>query len=106
MHADESHVPVLRDESIAALALRSNGTYVDGTFGRGGHARAILAALGPDGRLLAMDRDPGAEAAARNIDDARFVFRRAWFSEVPHVLDALGISDIDGALLDLGVSSP
>jgi 16S rRNA (cytosine1402-N4)-methyltransferase len=106
MHADESHVPVLRDESIAALALRSNGTYVDGTFGRGGHARAILAALGPDGRLLAMDRDPGAEAAARNIDDARFVFRRAWFSEVPHELEALGISDIAGALLDLGVSSP
>ena len=106
MHADEPHVPVLRDESIAALALRPDGTYVDATFGRGGHARAILAALGPGGRLVAIDRDPAAEAAARSIDDMRFVFRRAWFSEVPRVLDALGIRDIDGALLDLGVSSP
>ena len=104
--ADGCHVPVLLEESIAALALRGDAVYVDGTFGRGGHARAILRALGPRGRLLAIDRDPAAEAAAQAIDDPRFAFRRAWLSEIRQVLDALGIALVDGALLDLGVSSP
>jgi 16S rRNA (cytosine1402-N4)-methyltransferase len=100
------HVPVLAAEALAALAVRPDGVYVDATFGRGGHSRAILAALGPAGRLVALDRDPGAEDSARAIDDPRFAFRRAWFSELPAVLDELRIARIDGALLDLGVSSP
>ncbi len=104
--ADGCHVPVLLEESIAALALRGDGIYVDGTFGRGGHARAILQALGTRGRLLAIDRDPAAEAAAQAIGDPRFAFRRAWLSEIAQVLDALAIAHVDGALLDLGVSSP
>jgi len=100
------HVPVLLHEAVAALAVRPDGTYVDGTFGRGGHARAILAALGKRGRLVALDRDPDAARAAGDIADARFTFRHAWFSEVDAVLDALAIEHVDGVLLDLGVSSP
>ena len=91
---------------MAALAIRTDGVYVDATFGRGGHARAILAALSRGGRLIAVDRDPDAERAAAAIRDPRFVFRRGWFSELPAMLDTLAIGAIDGALLDLGVSSP
>ena len=100
------HVPVLLAEAVAGLAVRPDGVYVDGTFGRGGHARAILAALGAAGRLVALDRDPDAAAAAAQLHDARFVFRRAWFSALADVLDELGIATVDGVLLDLGVSSP
>jgi 16S rRNA (cytosine1402-N4)-methyltransferase len=100
------HVPVLLEEAVAALAIRPDGIYVDATFGRGGHSRRILDELGPDGRLLALDRDPAAEGAARACSDARFGFRRAPFSELPRVLDAEGIRQVDGVLLDLGVSSP
>ena len=103
---DGVHVPVLLEEAVAALDVRAAGTYVDATFGRGGHARRILGLLGPAGRLVALDRDPDAEAASGAIADPRFVFRRAWFSELPMVLEGLGIDAIDGALLDLGISSP
>ena len=106
MPDDGGHVPVLLEEALAALALRADGIYVDATFGRGGHARAILAALGPRGRLVALDRDAEAEAASRGIADPRLTFRRAWFSEIGDVLAALGIARVDGVLLDLGVSSP
>jgi 16S rRNA (cytosine1402-N4)-methyltransferase len=103
---DGGHVPVLLAESLAGLALRDGGVYVDATFGRGGHARAMLDVLDARGRVVAIDRDPAAEAAALAIVDARFTFRRGWFSELPDILAALGIRAVDGVLLDLGVSSP
>jgi len=95
------HRPVLEREAVAALAVRAGGTYVDGTFGRGGHSRAILAQLGPQGRLIALDRDPDAAGAAREISDPRFSFVRTAFSDLS-ALPPL----VDGMLFDLGVSSP
>lgn len=103
---DGAHVPVLLEEAVAALSVKPDGTYVDATFGRGGHARRIIAALGPGGRLVALDRDPAAERAAHDMADPRFAFRRAWFSELPDVLAGLRIERVDGVLLDLGISSP
>jgi 16S rRNA (cytosine1402-N4)-methyltransferase len=100
------HVPVLLDEAVAALAIKPDGTYVDATFGRGGHSRRILDALGHGGRLIALDRDPSAAAAADAWVDARFAFHRAWFSELRQVLDREGITLVDGILLDIGISSP
>jgi 16S rRNA (cytosine1402-N4)-methyltransferase len=97
---------VLLDEAVAALHLRAGGAYVDATFGRGGHSRAILERLGPDGRLLALDRDPAAIAAARVIDDARFAAVHAGFAALGEVLDRQQLRQVDGILLDLGVSSP
>ncbi len=106
--ADGTHVPVLVEEVMAALAVRPDGVYIDATFGRGGHAQAILARLAPNGRLIGVDRDPAAEEAAKRLAlaDPRFVFRRAWFSELPDVLDGLALVQVDGVLLDLGISSP
>jgi 16S rRNA (cytosine1402-N4)-methyltransferase len=104
--ADSSHITVLLAEAVAALAIKSNGIYVDMTFGRGGHSRRILDALGPDGRLIALDRDPVAIAAGRAIVDPRFTLVHAHFSRIDAVLDELGIAQVEGVLLDLGVSSP
>jgi 16S rRNA (cytosine1402-N4)-methyltransferase len=95
------HEPVLAQEAINALAVRPDGVYVDGTFGRGGHSRLILERLGPTGRLIALDRDPQAAEAARAIGDARFSFFKAKFSELEMVP-----SGVQGMLFDLGVSSP
>jgi 16S rRNA (cytosine1402-N4)-methyltransferase len=105
---DGTHVPVLLDEAVAALAVKPAGIYVDATFGRGGHAGAILGRLGPAGRLIGIDRDPAAETAAVALarSDSRFVFRRAWFSELSDVLSGLALGRVDGVLLDLGISSP
>jgi 16S rRNA (cytosine1402-N4)-methyltransferase len=100
------HRPVLLSEAVEALAIRADGTYLDATFGRGGHSRAILAALGPSGRLIALDRDPQAIAAAQEISDPRFAIVHAHFSQLGEVLEAAGVGQIDGALFDLGVSSP
>ena len=100
------HVPVLLEEVIAALAIRADGTYVDATFGRGGHARAILASLAPAGRLFSFDRDPAAAASSLLLRDPRFAFSSCWFSELPDALAARGVERVDGALLDLGISSP
>jgi len=100
------HVPVLLQEAVAALAVKPDGTYVDGTFGRGGHSLRILEALGPHGRLVALDRDPSAEATARRWDDPRFHFHRAWFSALPDVLAREHVERVDGVLLDLGIASP
>src|SRR5437868_10101332 len=97
------HEPVLLAETIEALAIRPDGTYMDGTFGRGGHSRAILERLGPQGRLIALDRDPEAERAAQDIRDPRFRFVRRAFSEIR---DVLGEEKVHGMLFDLGVSSP
>ncbi len=105
MSAD-THVSVLLAESVAALAIRPHGIYVDATFGRGGHSRAILAALGPAGRLIALDRDPAAIAAGAALADPRLTLVHAAFSELGSELDRLGVVQVDGVLLDLGVSSP
>jgi 16S rRNA (cytosine1402-N4)-methyltransferase len=100
------HKPVLLSEAMSALALRPDGTYLDATFGRGGHSRAILAKLGPAGRLIALDRDPEAERAARAIADPRFAFFRAAFSRLDDILEANHVARVHGILFDLGVSSP
>ena len=105
MNADV-HASVLLTESVAALAIRPCGIYVDATFGRGGHARAILAQLGPKGRLVALDRDPAAIAAGARLADPRLSLVHAAFSKFDEVLESKGISAVDGVLLDLGVSSP
>src|SRR3954465_9866730 len=97
------HIPVLASETLQGLAIRPAGVYVDGTFGRGGHSRLILERLGPQGRLVAIDRDPQAEEAARTISDPRFSFFRRKFSELAPVL---GDRPVHGMLFDLGVSSP
>ena len=104
------HRTVLLREAVEALAIKADGVYVDATFGRGGHSREILARLGPQGRLIALDRDPAAiavgRAAGSEWQDERFVLRHAAFSELAAVLDELAVTQVDGVLLDIGVSSP
>ena len=109
--AQDSHKAVLLQEAVDALAIRADskraeGNYVDATFGRGGHSRLILERLGARGRLIALDRDPQAVAAATRISDARFCVVHASFDELAGVLARLGLEGVDGVLLDLGVSSP
>ena len=101
-----AHRAVLLAEAVEALRIRPDGVYADATFGRGGHATAILARLGPRGRLIALDRDPEAVRAAGSIRDPRFSIRHARFSELAQVLEACSAGPLDGALFDLGVSSP
>ena len=107
MSAD-AHLPVLLYQAVDALevASRLDGTFVDATFGRGGHSRLILERLGVRGRLIAIDRDPDAIRAAREIRDPRFVPVHARFSELEATLDALRTDGVEGVLFDLGVSSP
>jgi 16S rRNA (cytosine1402-N4)-methyltransferase len=103
------HRPVLLDEALRALAIdgeRCHATFIDGTFGRGGHSRAILSQLASDGRLLAFDRDPEAIAVARGISDARFAIVHASFAELAQQLATHPERAVAGVLLDLGVSSP
>ncbi len=101
------HTSVLLAEAVQALVSTPDGVYVDGTFGRGGHARAVLAQLSPRGRLIAFDKDPEAIAAASDLAaDPRFVICHASFADMAAELAALGIAQVDGVLLDLGVSSP
>src|SRR5687767_13553432 len=100
------HQPVLAREAIEALALRPGGVYVDGTFGRGGHSRLILEQLGPQGRLIALDRDPQAAHAAAEISDSRLTFVQTRFSNLSRALDDAGAAAANGMLFDLGVSSP
>jgi 16S rRNA (cytosine1402-N4)-methyltransferase len=105
MTASLQHAPVLLEEAVDALHLRPDGVYVDCTLGRGGHSRAILARLGGRGRLIALDRDPVAIEAAKEIADDRFQAVHASFAELEEVLVRLRIEALDGLLLDLGVSS-
>lgn len=103
------HEPVLRDEAVAALNIRPDGRYVDATFGRGGHTRAILSQLGPAGRVLAMDRDPDAVAAAMAEfgGDARVTIVRRPFSMLRETIaEQDWTGRVNGILFDLGVSSP
>jgi 16S rRNA (cytosine1402-N4)-methyltransferase len=104
------HLSVLLREAVDALVTDADGIYVDGTFGRGGHSRAVLARLSPRGRLVAIDRDPEAVASAADdaqlAGDPRFTIRHAPFSEMAATLAALGIDTVHGVLLDIGVSSP
>lgn len=104
--ADAGHVTVLLAEAVEALAVRPDGLYVDATFGRGGHSRAILALLGGAGRLIALDRDPRAVAAGAGVGDGRLELVHAPFSELGEVLASKGVEQVDGVLFDLGVSSP
>jgi 16S rRNA (cytosine1402-N4)-methyltransferase len=104
-----AHQPVLREEVLQALDVRAGGIYVDATFGRGGHARAILDRIGPQGRLLALDRDPAAAAAARAMfaGDERAAIVRGRFSMLEQIVEKRGwLGKVDGIVLDLGVSSP
>ena len=96
------HTTVLLSEAVDALDIQPDGTYVDATFGRGGHSRLILSRLSPKGRLIAFDKDLDAIAAAQDIQDPRFSIRHQGFTH----LDELEAGSIDGVLMDLGVSSP
>lgn len=98
------HVSVLLAESVSALSVRADGSYLDGTFGRGGHSREILSLLSPSGQLMAVDKDPAAEASAKAFaDDSRFKFVAGSFADIS---DFVSDGSLDGILLDLGVSSP
>lgn len=106
---EQEHKPVLLDEAITGLAIKPDGRYIDGTFGRGGHSRAILDKLNAQGRLLAMDKDPVAIAQAEKdfSNDERFVLRQGSFAMLGETVTELGwMGQVDGILLDLGVSSP
>jgi len=105
----QEHAPVLHDEAIAALEIKPDGRYVDGTYGRGGHARSILAALGEQGRLIVMDRDPEAIADAQRSfgADGRVTIIHDDYANMQAQMAKLDLLEkIDGILLDLGVSSP
>ncbi|RUO80088.1 16S rRNA (cytosine(1402)-N(4))-methyltransferase [Idiomarina tyrosinivorans] len=106
--ATPQHISVLLEESIDALAIRPDGTYLDATFGRGGHSRAILAKLNENGRLIALDRDPQAIAAAELLrSDPRFEIFHTPFAELGSLIEQQQLENaIDGVLFDLGVSSP
>ncbi|SBT06841.1 S-adenosyl-dependent methyltransferase activity on membrane-located substrates [Candidatus Accumulibacter aalborgensis] len=109
MSLASQHQSVLLREAVDALDIKSAGTYVDGTFGRGGHSRAILEQLGPNGRLLALDCDPQAVAAGGATKDRRLLIRHQRFGELADALQQTGIEveeSVDGVLLDIGVSSP
>ncbi len=103
------HRPVLLDEVVEALAIKSDGVYLDGTFGRGGHAEKILSHLGPQGRLLAMDQDPQAIEVAQQkfAKEPRFEIVQQNFEKIQEFVASKGLTHkVDGVLLDIGVSSP
>ncbi len=101
-----THKTVLLNEAIEALQIKPDGIYIDCTFGRGGHSRLILQKLNAHGCLIALDKDPAAVAAGQAITDKRFTLIHSEFSRLTEVLNVLGVNEVDGVLLDLGVSSP
>jgi 16S rRNA (cytosine1402-N4)-methyltransferase len=106
---EDEHVPVLKHEVLEGLRVKADGIYIDGTFGRGGHSRAVLAQLGPGGRLLVIDRDPLALVAAEQLAkaDSRVTVIRGSFGNIEQLAAAQEVlGQVDGILLDLGVSSP
>ncbi|MGA9854432.1 MAG: 16S rRNA (cytosine(1402)-N(4))-methyltransferase RsmH [Gammaproteobacteria bacterium] len=108
MSAGDSHRPVLLQEAVERLAIRPEGVYVDGTYGRGGHSREILARLGPAGRLIAIDRDPEAVTSGQVelSGDRRFEIYRGAFSMLERIAQQTGLAGlVNGVLLDVGVSS-
>lgn len=96
------HIPALLPQTLDCLDIKPDGIYVDATFGGGGHSRAILQRLGPDGRLIAFDQD--LDAAANAPDDSRFTFVRSNFRFMRNFLRYHGVEKVDGILADLGVS--
>jgi 16S rRNA (cytosine1402-N4)-methyltransferase len=102
------HQTVLLREAVDALVTLPDGIYVDGTFGRGGHTRYLLQCLDDNGRVLGVDKDLAAQAAAHELaaSESRFEFFHGSFAQLPHQLHQMGIDAVDGILLDLGVSSP
>ena len=104
--ADRTHVTVLLDKAVESLAIKTDGVYLDATFGRGGHSRRLLSSLGPKGRLIALDRDPEAIAAGALIADARFLLLHRAFGELAEAARDAGVFELDGILFDVGVSSP
>jgi len=108
MNGKQEHLPVLLEEAIRGMNIKPDGRYVDGTFGRGGHSAAVLACLGDDGRLLAMDKDPRALQTAQDrfSHDSRFHIVQDSFANLQQHLAELQWDGVDGILLDLGVSSP
>ncbi|WP_184139983.1 16S rRNA (cytosine(1402)-N(4))-methyltransferase RsmH [Paraburkholderia atlantica] len=106
MRNELQHRTVLLNEAVDALVTRADGTYVDGTFGRGGHSRLVLARLGEAGRLIAFDKDPLAIATAQKIADPRFAIVHESFASLRAAMAERGVGRVSGVLLDLGVSSP
>jgi len=102
----ETHISVLLREACDALLPERGGTLVDGTFGRGGHSRELLRRMPAAGRLIAIDRDRAAAEVAARIDDPRFAFIAARFGDMVDALQQRGVAQVDGILLDIGVSSP
>ncbi len=102
----EGHFSVLLHEAVDALNVRSSGTYLDGTFGRGGHSKEILKKLGKGGRLIAVDKDADAVLSANSLPAENFHIVHGSFADITRILSGYQIAEIDGVLLDLGVSSP
>ena len=106
MSNELQHRTVLLEEAVNALVTRADGIYIDGTFGRGGHSRAVLAKLGESGRLIGFDKDPLAIATAQQIADPRFEIVHESFASLRDAMSERGVGRVSGVLLDLGVSSP
>ena len=106
MSTASTHITVLLNEAIDALNIKPSGTYIDGTFGRGGHSKKILSKLDKTGRLFAMDRDLAAIETGKSISEARFNIEHRHFSEINQLAADNNLTRVDGILLDLGISSP
>lgn len=106
MSSVPTHITVLLNEAVEALNIKPSGTYIDGTFGRGGHSKKILSKLDSAGRLFAMDQDLAAIETGKSITDTRFKIEHRHFSEINQLAVNNNLTSVDGILLDLGISSP